>query len=97
MGHLISEDGVRPNDNRIAALSRVPVPSDIKPLRSLLGDPSYYRTFLPNMSRRICPITALLKRRYVQIHFHHGGHRSHSSRRTHHTTDPRLPWLGRGH
>ena len=36
--------------------------SDIKQLRSLLGGLSYYRKFVPDMARRIRPITALLKK-----------------------------------
>ena len=62
LGHVISADGVRPNDDRVAALTRMPMPTDIKQLRSLLGGLSYYRKFLPNMARRIRPITALLKK-----------------------------------
>ena len=52
LGHVISADDVRPNDDRVAALK----------LRSLLGGLSYYRKFLPNMARRIRPITVLLKK-----------------------------------
>ena len=62
LGHVISADGVRPNDNRVAALTRMPMPTDIKQLRSLLGGLSYYRKFLPNMAHHIRPITALLKK-----------------------------------
>ena len=62
LGHIISKDGVRPNDDRVAALTRMPMPSDIKQLRSLLGGLSYYRKFLPNMARLIRPITTLLKK-----------------------------------
>ena len=52
---------MRPNDDKIAALARMPMPRDIKQLRSLLGGLSYYRKFLPNMAKRVRPITALLK------------------------------------
>ena len=62
LGHIISADGVRPNDDRVTALTRMPMPTDIKQLRSLLGGLSYYRKFLPNMARYIRPITALLKK-----------------------------------
>ena len=62
LGHVISADGVRPNDDRVATLTRMPMPTDIKQLRSLLGSLSYYRKFLPNMAHRIRPITALLKK-----------------------------------
>ena len=62
LGHVISADGVRPNDDRDAALTRIPMPTDIKQLRSLLGGLSYYRKFLPNMAHHIRPVTALLKK-----------------------------------
>ena len=62
LGHVISADRVRPNDDRVAALTRMPMPTDIKQLRSLLGGLSYYRMFLPNMARLIRPITVLLKK-----------------------------------
>lgn len=60
LGNLISEDGVLPNDDRVASLSGIPRPSDFKQLRSLFGGLSYYSTLLPNMARRIHPITAFL-------------------------------------
>ena len=62
LGHVISADGVRPNDDRVAALTRMPMPTDIKQLYSLLGGLSYYRKLLPNMAYRIRPITALLEK-----------------------------------
>ena len=62
LGHVISQDGVRPNDDKIVALARIPMPRDIKQLRSLLGGLSYYGKFLPNMAKRVRPITALLEK-----------------------------------
>ena len=40
----------------------MPMPRDIKQLRSLLGGLSYYRKFLPNMAKRVRSITALLQK-----------------------------------
>ena len=62
LGHVILADGVRPNDARVAALARIPMPTDIKQLRSLLGGLRYYCKFLLNMAHHIRPVTALLKR-----------------------------------
>ena len=62
LGHVILADGVRPNDARVAARARMPMPTDIKQLRSLLGGLSYYRKFLPNVAHHIRPVTALLKK-----------------------------------
>ena len=60
--HVISQDGVRPYDDKVAPLVVLPMPTNIKPLRYLLESLSYYRKFLPNMDRRIHPITALFKK-----------------------------------
>ena len=62
LGHSISPAGVRSNADKVSALNLVPMPRDLKHLRSLLGGLSYYRKFLPDMSKRIRPITALLKK-----------------------------------
>lgn len=63
LGRVILADGVRPNDDRVAALTRMPMPTDIKQLRSLLGGLSYHHTFLPNMAHHIRPVTARLKKK----------------------------------
>lgn len=61
--YLISVEGVRPNDDRVAAHSRMSMPTEIKQLlRSFLGDLSHYCKFLPNMAHRIRPNTTLLKK-----------------------------------
>ena len=62
LGNVILADGGRPNDARVAALARMPMPTDIKQFRSLLGGLIYYRKFLPNMAYHIRPVTALLKK-----------------------------------
>ena len=61
--HVNSQDDVCPDNDKIAALTRTPMPRDIKQLRSLHGGLSYYRKFLPDMAKRVHPITALLKKR----------------------------------
>ena len=98
LGYVILADGVRPNDDRVAALTRMPMPTDIKQLRSLRGGLSYYRKFLPNMAYHIRPITALLKKGYrVRFHLRNGGHRSRPSRGTCSSPNTCLPGLGRSH
>ena len=61
LGHLISEDGLRPDHDRVAALSRMPMPSDITELRSFLCGLSYYRKSPTDMARRIRPTVLLEK------------------------------------
>ena len=62
LGRVISQDGVRPNDDKIAALAQIPMPRDIKQPRSLLGGLSYYRKFLSTMAKHVRSITSLLKK-----------------------------------
>ena len=61
LGHTIFPAGFRPNADKVAALMKMPMPLDIKELRSLLGGLSYYRKFLADMAKRVRPITSLLK------------------------------------
>ena len=61
LGHTISPAGIKPNAGKVAALTKMPMPKDLKQLRSLLGGLSYYRKFLEDMAKRIRPITSLLK------------------------------------
>ena len=97
LGHIISADGVRPNDDRVAALTRMLMPTDIKQLRSLLGGLSYYRKFLPNMARHIRPITALLKKGCrVRFHLRNEEYRSCPPGGTRSPPNICLPGLGRG-
>ena len=62
LGRVISQDGARRNDDKITALAHMPMPRDIKQLRSLLGGLSYYRKFLPTMAKLVRSITSLLKK-----------------------------------
>ena len=62
LGHTISPRGVKPDAKNVDALRKLPMPNNVSELRSLLGGLSCYRKFLPNLSRRLQPITRLLKK-----------------------------------
>ncbi len=62
LGHTISPDGVRPNSDKVAALTKMPMPKTVKQLRALLGGLSYYRKFLPNLAKKIRSLSSLLKK-----------------------------------
>ena len=65
LGHTISAGSYSPNTDKVAALTRMPmhIPTDKEQVRSFLGGVNYYGNFLPNLSRRLRPINALLKQR----------------------------------
>ena len=50
LGHCTSPAGVRRKAEKVSDLTLMPMPGDLKQLRSLMGDLSYYRRLC-----RICP------------------------------------------
>eukprot|EP00752_Nemacystus_decipiens_P012916 g11431.t1 len=48
--------------DKVAASAEMPMPTNIKQLRSLLGGLGYYRSFLKDMVKRTKPLNALLKK-----------------------------------
>ena len=73
VGHSVSGSGLRPDANKVSALVNMPAPKDVGQLRSLLGGLSYYRKFLPNLAKRVHPLTFEEGCR-IQFHACHGKH-----------------------
>ena len=61
LGLTISAGGYSPNSDKVAALTKMFMPTHKKQVRSLLVVINYYGTSLPNASKRPRPINALLK------------------------------------
>ncbi|CAB1103210.1 unnamed protein product [Ectocarpus sp. CCAP 1310/34] len=62
LGHQVTAEGIGPDPEKVRPLREVPMPTNVSQLRSLLGSLSYYRKFLKNMSAKLKPINAMLKR-----------------------------------
>jgi hypothetical protein len=62
LGHVITKDGVEPDEKKVEAARNFPVPTCTRSLKSFLGSAGYYRRFLPNFSRLAKPLTELLKK-----------------------------------
>ena len=62
LGHVISEEGLKPTADKVRALVEVPVPKDVTQLRSFLGLVNYYAKFLPNLSSALAPLNQLLQK-----------------------------------
>jgi hypothetical protein len=62
LGHLISENGIKPDPGKISAVMDYPRPADADNVRSFLGLASYYRKFIENFADIAYPLNQLLKR-----------------------------------
>ena len=62
LGHIISEDGVKPDPKKIEAVSKFPRPKKVKNIKQFLGLAGYYRRFIPDFSKVAKPLTQLLKK-----------------------------------
>ncbi|KAL3288252.1 hypothetical protein HHI36_002701 [Cryptolaemus montrouzieri] len=62
LGHLITEDGVKPDPKKISAIADYPQIKNAKDVRAFLGLAGYYRRFIPNFSALSQPLTKLLRK-----------------------------------
>lgn len=62
LGHVISDQGVKPNPEKISIIKNFPIPQNAKDIKSFLGLAGYYRRFIENFSNLTKPLTKLLKK-----------------------------------
>jgi hypothetical protein len=59
LGHVISEEGIRPNPEKIRAVKEMRPPTDKTALKSFLGLCSFYRRFIRNFSKIARPLNEI--------------------------------------
>lgn len=62
LGHTVSEDGVRPNEDKIQSIRNWPLPKNEKEVRQFLGTLGYYRRFIKDFAKLVKPLTSLLRK-----------------------------------
>lgn len=62
LGHVIDAEGIRPNPEKVSALSKMVV-KNVKTLRSFIGVASFFRKFVPGFSVIAQPLFRLLKKK----------------------------------
>ncbi|XP_055931978.1 uncharacterized protein K02A2.6-like [Argiope bruennichi] len=61
-GHTIDKFGLHKTQEKIDAITKVPVPKTVSDLKSFLGLVNYYGKFIPNLSTRVAPFNNLLQK-----------------------------------
>lgn len=62
LGHIISEDGIKPNPEKIKSVKNFPLPKTEKQIKSFLGLLGYYRKFIRNFADITKPLTSCLRK-----------------------------------
>lgn len=62
LGHVISENGVKPNPEKLKVLKEYVPPKSPKQIKQFLGLVGYYRRFIPNFSKISQNLTKLLRK-----------------------------------
>lgn len=62
LGHICSENGIKPDTKLTSVIKEYPAPKNIKQVQSFLGLANYYRKFIKGFSQIASPINGLLKK-----------------------------------
>jgi len=62
LGHIINQNGVQVNPEKIKAVVEFPAPKKVKSIQSFVSLCSYYRRFVPNFSKIVKPVTRLTEK-----------------------------------
>ena len=61
LGHMVSEEGIKPDPDKISALKEWPVPTSVQEVRKFLGFAGFYRKFVKDFSKIARPLHDLTK------------------------------------
>lgn len=62
LGHIISKDGLSPDDSYLKAIRNMPMPTNVKDVERFLGVITYVGQFIPNLSDKTFLLRELLKK-----------------------------------
>jgi hypothetical protein len=62
LGHIVSENSIRPDPEKISSVHAFPVPRSVHELQSFMGLVGYYRRFVPSLATIAAPLYRLFKK-----------------------------------
>ena len=62
LGYHLSEEGIKPDEEKIKAVQEFPTPKNVKNIQSFLGLTNYYRCFVERYAFHADPLTKLLRK-----------------------------------
>lgn len=62
LGHVIDEDGIRADPDKIKSITELEIPRNTKEIKRFIGMIGWYRRFIPNCSSLTKPLTKLLQK-----------------------------------
>lgn len=62
LGHLITEGGIKPDPLKTMAIQKIPLPRNLKEIKSFLGITGYYRKFVKDYAKVAYPMVKYLKK-----------------------------------
>ena len=62
LGHVITENGIKPDPSKLDAVRNLPIPKRVKDVQFFLSLAGYYRRFIDHFSQIAKPLTQLLKK-----------------------------------
>lgn len=62
LGHTITNEGLKPNEDKIKAVLNYPIPKTPREIKGFLGLVGYYRRFIKDFSKITKPMTLFLKK-----------------------------------
>ena len=62
LGHVVSEEGIQVDEEKVASIKEIPTPKNVKALQRFLGSANYYRNFIDHYSVISAPLHALVSK-----------------------------------
>ena len=62
IGHRITTQGVKPDENKVKAITNMPAPEDVHGVKRLCGMVQYLAKFIPNLASELEPIRNLVRK-----------------------------------